>query len=106
MSTDLDLDKTLGILRATLAQKRAARKTQTNSDLRVFERISEEVATQSENPLLEQSFRVHAVLEHLNALNLERQHSLFGNSQLSKQESRFDGPSEQELLDFQKALSA
>jgi len=107
MSTDLELSLTLATLRATLAEKRAARKAQTNSDLRAFEIVSEEVAAQSDNPLLEQSFRVHGVLERLNALNLERQHSLFGNSELGKQASQFDAePSEAEWLAFQQALSA
>ena len=72
MNTQLELEKTLKTLRQNLAKKRAARKAQTNSDLRAFELVSEEVAAQSENPLLEQNFRADSVLAHLDALRLER----------------------------------
>ncbi len=106
MNTQLELEKTLKTLRQNLAKKRAARKAQTNSDLRAFELVSEEVAAQSENPLLEQNFRAHSVLAHLDALRLERQSSLFASSQLPKQASQFDNPSEEEWAAFQRAVSA
>lgn len=107
-----ELEATLKSLRANLAQKRAARKSQTQAELQAFDAVSKQLHTESENPLLEQSFRAYAVLERLQALELERQHSLFGVSQLSSEESLFcDSDSNtnadaDELLAFQQALKA
>jgi hypothetical protein len=85
-----ELQQTLHSLRNTLAKKRAARKTQTNTDICAFESVSQHLASQSENLLLEQSFRAYSVLNRLHELNIERQQSLFANSVLDKQTSLFD----------------
>ena len=106
MNTDLELGKTLETLRATLAQKRAARKAETNSHLRAFEWMSEEVAAESENPLLEQSFHPTSTLAQPHAAGVEHQHSLFGSSQLPKQDSQFTRPDAEESKTIAKMLSA
>ena len=101
----LELEESLRTLRRTLAHKRAARKAQTDGDLRAFDSVSDSIFSQSENPLLEQSFRAHSVLTRLHELEIERQYSLFNSSELSPQESQFDHPDAHELAAFQRALA-
>lgn len=105
MSTNPELAQTLNALRRTLAEKRSARKAQTDGDLRAFDSVSDSIFSQSENPLLEQSFRANSVLARLHELELERQNSLFHNSALDKQESRFDSADAEEIAAFQRALA-
>ena len=102
---NLELEASLRTLRKVLAQKRAARKAQTDGDLRAFDSVSDSIFSQSENPLLEQSFRAHSVLARLHELEAERQHSIFHSSELGRQESLFDSPDAHEVAAFQRALA-
>ena len=104
MTTNLELTQTLSVLRHTLAQKRAARKTETDTHLHAFDAVSQHITVQLDNPLLEQSFRAYAVLERLRELETQGQHSAFEYSEILPQDKLLDLPDSQELQDFQRAL--
>jgi hypothetical protein len=104
MTTNLELTQTLSVLRRTLAKRRAARKTETDTHLHAFDAVSQHITAQSDNPLLEQSFRAYAVLERLRELETQGQHSTFECSEVPSQDSLLDLPNAQELQDFQRAL--
>jgi hypothetical protein len=105
LTANAEIEKTLTALRLTLAQRRASRKEQTDAELRAFDAVSSEITSQTDNPLLEQSFRAYAVLERLQALELERQTSAFSDSAMAEQASHFDIPDTHELQTFQHALA-